>query len=104
MISRVAAQGCDHVLMATGRKPNTEDLGLEQVRAHTTTLGKNPTTLAEHMRHTHHIPVHIRCFQACSLHESKSDTRTRFCLSARPLRAECQEHRRVKLQDAACFS
>ena len=26
-------QGCDHVLMATGRKPNTEDLGLEQVRA-----------------------------------------------------------------------
>ncbi len=26
-------QGCDHVLMATGRKPNTEDLGLEQVQA-----------------------------------------------------------------------
>ncbi len=31
-------QGCDHVLMATGRKPNTEDLGLEQVRA-----GLSPT-------------------------------------------------------------
>ena len=27
----VAMQGLDHVLMATGRKPNTHNLGLEEV-------------------------------------------------------------------------
>ena len=27
----VASQGLDHVLMATGRKPNTHNLGLEEV-------------------------------------------------------------------------
>ena len=31
---QVVLEGLDHVLMATGRKPNTRGLGLEEVRRH----------------------------------------------------------------------